>query len=59
MLLVVTASEPPKSSAGGFVVAGLVHDIKDGIALAAEQVDSGRALQKLRALQGYDATASR
>lgn len=47
------------NAAGGFVVAGLVHDIKDGIALAAEQIESGRALEKLRALQAYDAKVSR
>lgn len=43
------------NAAGGFVVAGLVHDLGDGIALAREQIDSGRALGKLRALQDYDA----
>ncbi|MDQ6861125.1 MAG: anthranilate phosphoribosyltransferase, partial [Verrucomicrobiota bacterium] len=47
------------NAAGGFVVAGLVHDMKDGIAFAKEQIDSGRALEKLRALQNYDAKVSR
>ncbi len=41
------------NAAGAFVVAGLARDLKDGIALAAEQIDSGRALAKLRALQNY------
>ena len=41
------------NAAGGFVVAGLINDMKDGIALAAEQIDSGRALEKLRALQQF------
>lgn len=39
------------NAAGGFVVAGLVRDLNSGIALAREQIDSGRALEKLRALQ--------
>ncbi|CAN5695961.1 anthranilate phosphoribosyltransferase [soil metagenome] len=39
------------NAGGGFVVAGLVRDLGDGIALAKEQIDSGRALAKLRALQ--------
>jgi len=43
------------NAAGGFVVAGLVHDLGDGIALAREQIESGRALQKLRALQRHSA----
>src|SRR5205814_10685997 len=46
------------NAAGAFVVAGLVHDMKDGIALATEQIDSGRALEKLRALQTYAAKVS-
>ena len=41
------------NAAGGFVVAGLARDLNDGIALAREQIDSGRALAKLRALQSY------
>ena len=40
------------NAAGGFVVAGLAKDLKEGIDLAREEVDSGRALEKLRALQG-------
>ena len=47
------------NAAGGFVVAGLVGDLNGGIALAREQLDSGRALQKLRALQSYGAKAAR
>jgi anthranilate phosphoribosyltransferase len=39
------------NAGGGFVVAGLCRDMAEGIALAREQIDSGRALEKLRALQ--------
>src|SRR5262249_50923596 len=39
------------NAAGGFVVAGLAQDLKEGIQLAREELDSGRALEKLRALQ--------
>ena len=39
------------NAAGGFLVAGLVKDLKEGIELAREEIDSGRALEKLRALQ--------
>ncbi|MEP6937377.1 MAG: anthranilate phosphoribosyltransferase [Chthoniobacterales bacterium] len=41
------------NAAGGFVVAGLVPNILEGVALAGEQLDSGRALNKLRALRAY------
>lgn len=41
------------NAAGGFVVAGLAKDLKEGIELAREELDSGRALEKLRALQAY------
>ena len=41
------------NAAGGFVVAGLSKDLKEGIDLAREEIDSGRALEKLRALQNY------
>jgi anthranilate phosphoribosyltransferase len=41
------------NAAGGFVVAGLCSDITEGIGLAREQIDSGRALEKLRALQQF------
>jgi anthranilate phosphoribosyltransferase len=41
------------NAASGFVVAGLARDLNDGIALAREQIDSRRALAKLRALQTY------
>ena len=47
------------NAAGGFVVAGLARDLKDGIELAREQIDSGRALEKLRALQNYEVKVSR
>ena len=43
------------NAAGAFVVAGLVADMSDGILLAVEQIDSGRALEKLRALQKLSA----
>lgn len=39
------------NAAGGFVVSGLAKDLKAGIDLAREEIDSGRALEKLRALQ--------
>ena len=41
------------NAAGGFVVAGLAKDLKEGIELAREEIDSGRALEKLQALQDY------
>jgi anthranilate phosphoribosyltransferase len=44
------------NAAGGFVVAGLARDMSDGIGLAREQIDSGRALEKLRGLQQFRAT---
>ena len=43
------------NAAGGFVVAGICRDITEGIELAREQIDSGRALEKLRALQKFGA----
>lgn len=45
------------NAAGGFVVAGLADDMGQGIALAREQIDSGRALEKLRGLQRFPAGA--
>jgi len=47
------------NSAAGFVVAGRCHDLNEGIALAYEQIDSGRALEKLRALQNYATKSAR
>ena len=41
------------NAAGGFVVAGVAKDLKEGIELAREEIDSGRALEKLRALQSF------
>ena len=41
------------NAGGGFVVAGIARDMNEGIALAREQIDSGRAIEKLRALQSY------
>jgi anthranilate phosphoribosyltransferase len=46
------------NAAAGFVVAGLARDLKDGIELAREQLDNGRALEKLRALQNYEPNRS-
>ncbi|PYL55105.1 MAG: anthranilate phosphoribosyltransferase, partial [Verrucomicrobia bacterium] len=42
------------NAAGGFVVAGLARDLKEGIDLAREEIDSGRALEKLHALQNFN-----
>ena len=44
------------NAAGGFVVAGLARDMSDGIGMAREQIDSGRALEKLHGLQQFRAT---
>lgn len=41
------------NAGGGFVVAGRADDIRAGIELAREQIDSGRALQKLRELREF------
>jgi anthranilate phosphoribosyltransferase len=41
------------NAGAGFVVAGLARDLAEGIARAAEQIDSGHALAKLRALQNF------
>ena len=41
------------NAAGGFVAAGLARDMGEGIWFAQQQIDSGRALKKLRALQNY------
>jgi anthranilate phosphoribosyltransferase len=47
------------NAAAGFVVADRCHDMNEGISLAYEQIDSGRALEKLRALQSYTAKSAR
>jgi len=47
------------NAAGGFVVAGLARDLKDGIELARQQLENGRALEKLRSLQNYGPNRSR
>jgi anthranilate phosphoribosyltransferase len=47
------------NAAGGFVVAGLTKDLKGGIELAREEIDSGRALERLRALQDFQPKTSR
>jgi anthranilate phosphoribosyltransferase len=41
------------NAAAGFVVAGLARDLADGILWAHEQIVSGRALAKLKALQDF------
>jgi anthranilate phosphoribosyltransferase len=41
------------NAAGGFVVAGLARDLRDGIALAIEQIERGAALRKLNALREF------
>ena len=41
------------NAAAGFTVTGLAHDMHAGVALANEQIDSGRALAKLRELQSF------
>ncbi len=41
------------NAAGAFVAAGLAGEMGAGIALAKEQIDSGAALRKLRALQEF------
>jgi anthranilate phosphoribosyltransferase len=47
------------NAAGGFVVAGLAQDMNEGIARAREQIESGHALAKLRALQNYKPKTAR
>ena len=47
------------NAAAGFLVASRVRDLNEGIALANEQIDNGRALEKLRALQNYSAKRTR
>ncbi len=41
------------NAAAGFVITGLAPDLQSALALASEQIDSGRALAKLRALQAF------
>src|SRR2546423_5372103 len=43
------------NAAGGFVVAGLCNDMNEGLSRAREEIDSGRALKKLRTLQQFGA----
>lgn len=43
------------NSAAGFVISGIAADFEEGIALAREQIETGRALEKLRALQAFSA----
>jgi len=59
LLEVLNGAHGPKrdivllNAAAGFVVANLAKDIQAGLALAAERIDSGRALAKLKALQDF------
>jgi anthranilate phosphoribosyltransferase len=46
------------NAAAAFVVCGLARDMADGINWAHEQLNSGRALAKLNALQAFSATHS-
>lgn len=46
------------NAAAGFVVAGLAPDIRVGLQMAREQIDSGRALGKLRELQQFQPNRS-
>lgn len=41
------------NAAAGFVITGLAKDLAAGLDLAREQIDSGRALEKLHALQMF------
>src|SRR5881394_1896939 len=41
------------NAAAGLVVAGLASEMNAGIAMAREQIESGRALEKLKALQNF------
>ncbi len=41
------------NAAAGFVVSGIAHDMSEGISFAREQIDSGRALEKLRGFQQF------
>ena len=43
------------NAGAGFVVAGLANEMNAGIAMAREEIASGRALEKLKALQSYRA----
>ena len=45
------------NAAAGFVITGLVPDLAAGLAFAREQIESGRALAKLRALQSVTPAA--
>jgi anthranilate phosphoribosyltransferase len=47
------------NAGGGFVAAGLAYDLKDGLRLARQAIESGRALEKLRVLQNYKPRRSR
>jgi anthranilate phosphoribosyltransferase len=44
------------NAAAAFVICGLARDLPQGISQAHEQLDSGRALAKLKALQDFSAS---
>jgi anthranilate phosphoribosyltransferase len=46
------------NAAAGFVVAGITRNMNTGIEFARAQIDNGRALEKLRALQSYQPKVS-
>jgi anthranilate phosphoribosyltransferase len=46
------------NAAAAFVISGLAADLPAGLALAREQIASGRAAEKLRALQAFSAAAA-
>lgn len=47
------------NAGGALVVAGLASDLGEGVALARQQIENGRALQKLRDLQEFQPNSSR
>ncbi|MCH2291016.1 MAG: hypothetical protein MK439_00535 [SAR324 cluster bacterium] len=46
------------NTSGALVVAGLADDLKQGVSLASEAVDSGRAFEKLKQLKTFSQQAS-
>jgi len=41
------------NAAAALIVGGMAKDMRDGIEIAAETIDSGRALKKLEVLREY------
>ena len=46
------------NTSGALVVAGLADDLKQGVSLASQAVDSGRALEKLEQLKTFSQQAA-